>query len=98
MATGSWNSLRLPSCRTWLISGLERVRRIMRETFAHRTKLVQRGIMLSIGFVLFVVASLLWRTVLILGIAAGLALILQELCDPSPLFWALPWEVVGVVF
>ena len=47
---------------------------------------------------LFAVASLLFRTVLMLGIAAVLALILQGLADPSPLFWAVPWEVVGVVF
>jgi hypothetical protein len=79
MATGSWNSLRLPRCRMWLNSGLESVRRITKATFAHRTKRLQRGILLSIGFVLFVVASLLWRTVLMLGIAVVLALILQEL-------------------
>ena len=98
MATGSWNSLRLPSCRTWLISALERVRRITKATFTHRTRRLQQGILLSIGFVLFVVASLLWRTVLMVGIAAVLALILQELADPSRLFWAVPWEAVGIVF
>jgi hypothetical protein len=98
MATGSWNSLRLPSCRTWLISGLERVRRITKATFAHRTKRLQRRILLSIGFVLFLAASLLWRTMLMLGIAAVLALILQDLADPSTLFWAAPWEAVGIVF
>jgi hypothetical protein len=98
MATGSWNSLHLPSCRTWLISGLERVRRITKATFAHRTKGLQRRILLSIGFVFFVVASFLCRTVLMLGVAAVLALILQGLADPSTLFWAAPWEAVGVVF
>jgi hypothetical protein len=98
MATGSWNALHLPNCRTWLISGLERVRRIAKATFAHRTKRLQRRILLSIGFVLFLAASFLWRTVLMLGIAALLALILQDLADPSTLFWAAPWEAVGVVF
>lgn len=98
MSTGSWNSLRLPGCRTWLISGLKRVRRNTTATFAHRTKRLQRGILLSIGFVFFVIASLLSRTVLMLGIASVLTLVLQRLADPSPLFWAVPWEIVGVVF
>jgi hypothetical protein len=41
---------------------------------------------------------MLWPTVLMLGIAAVLGLVLQELADPSRLFWAVPWEAVGIVF
>jgi hypothetical protein len=58
MAAGSWNSVHLPGCRAWLISSLERVRRMTKATFAHRAKLVQRGILLSIGFVVLGVAGL----------------------------------------
>lgn len=98
MATGSWNSPRLPSCRTWLNSGLDCVRRITNLTSAHRANLVRRGILLGLGVVFLAIASLLWHTVLMMGIAVFLAEVLQELADPSPLFWAAPWELLGIVF
>jgi hypothetical protein len=65
---------------------------------AHGTKLVQRGIVLGLGFVIFIVASLLWRTVLMAGVVLFFVLVLQELADPSSLFWATPCELVGIVF
>ena len=78
MATGSWNSPRLPTCRTWLKPCLDCVRRLRKVAPAHGTKLVQRGIVLGLGFVIFIVASVLWRTVLMAGGVLFFVLVLQE--------------------
>ena len=98
MAAGSWNSPRLPSYRTWLKPCLDCVRRLTKVAPAHGAKLGQRGIILGVGFVILLGASPVWRTVVRAGVVVFIALVLQELADPSPLFWATPCELVGIVF
>jgi hypothetical protein len=49
------------------------------------------------GLMVFFTASMLWQTLLMVAVVVGLAIILQELADPSPLFWAVPWEAAAFV-
>jgi len=49
---------------------------------------------LALGLVVFFRAAIVWQALLTAGAAAGIALALQQLADPSPLFWAVPWEAM----
>lgn len=53
--------------------------------------------MLALGLVAFITPAVVWQALLMAGAAAGLALGLQQLADPSPLFWAVPWEAMKLV-
>lgn len=97
MATGSWHSLRWPSWRTRFNSGLEHLRSVANATLAQRTKLVRRGLFVAGGLAFFFTVPLLWRALLMGAAGAALAFLLQELIDPSPLFWAVPWEATQFV-
>ena len=97
MAAGSWHSLRWPSRRTWLGTGVRHLQRITDAVVAQQVKLIRWGLLAVGGLALFFMASTLWRALLMGAAGAGLALILQELADPSPLFWAVPWEAVRLV-
>jgi hypothetical protein len=50
--------------------------------------------MLALGLVVFFTAAIAWQALLMAWAAVGLALVLQQLADPSPLFWAVPWEAM----
>ena len=97
MATGSRFSLRWPSWRIRLNSGLEHLRSITNTALAQRTKLVRWGVLVAGGLALFFTVPLLWRALLMGAAGAALAFLLQELIDPSPLFWAVPWEATQFV-
>jgi len=97
MAMESWRSLRWPRSRARLIFGRERLGSITSSTSVHRTKLVRTGILVAGGIMVFFTASMLWQTLFMVAAVVGLAIILQELADPSPLFWAVPWEAAGFV-
>ena len=86
MATRSWHSRVRPTWRMWFIFRLGRLRNVR--------NLVPVGLPLSVVLVLFFVASLLGQTFLVAVAAAGLALILQEIAAPTPLFWTVPWEAM----
>lgn len=88
MAT-SWHTRDRPTWRIWLTSRLGRLRKV--------ANLVPVGLPLTIALVLFVVASTLWRPFLIAVVAAGAVLILQEIIEPTPLFWTVPWEALEFV-
>src|SRR5207253_3123723 len=49
------------------------------------------------GLVLLLAASMLWRAFPMALTGAGLVLILQEIADPSPLFFTVPWEALEFV-
>jgi hypothetical protein len=53
--------------------------------------------MLALGLVAFIIAALVWQALLMAAAVAGLALVLQQLADPSPLFWAVPWEALKLM-
>lgn len=53
--------------------------------------------MLALGSVAFITAAVVWQALLMAAAAAGLALALQQLADPAPLFWAVPWEAMNLV-
>ena len=97
MAAGSWRSLDWPSWRAWFETIGRPLQRIANSALAQRLKLIRWGLLVVGGLVLSVTASVLWRALLMGAAGAGLALILQELVDPSPLFWAVPWEAVEFV-
>lgn len=92
MAARAWHSLRWPSWWMWLSDGLRRFRRRTSAILANWPKLVRWGLMLALGLVVFFTAAIVWQALLMAGAATGLALVLQQLADPSPLFWAVPWE------
>ena len=89
MATRSWHSRGLPNWRIWLISRLGRLRNIK--------NLAPGELPFAGGLVLLLAASMLWRAFPIVVTAAGLVLILQEIADPSPLFFTVPWEALEFV-
>ena len=89
MATRSWHSRGLPSWRIWLLSRLGRLRNI---------KNVAPGeLPFAGGLVLLLAASIVCRAFPMAATAAGLVLILQEIADPSPLFFTVPWEALEFV-
>ena len=88
MATRSWHSRGLPTWRIWLISRLDRLRNV---------KIAPGEVPFAGGLVLFLAASMLWRSFPMAVIGAGLVLILQEIAEPSPLFWTVPWEAMEFV-
>src|SRR5438132_3969237 len=89
MATRSWHSRDLPSWRIWLISRLGRLRNIK--------NLALGELPFAGGLVLLLAASMLWRSFPTALTGAGLVLILQEIADPSPLFFTVPWEALEFV-
>ncbi len=97
MGAGSWHSLRWPSWRTWLETGLQRLQRISDTTPAQRVRLIRWGLLAVGGLILFFTASILWRAMLMGAAGAGLALFLQQLVDPTPLFWTVPWEAMQLL-
>jgi hypothetical protein len=53
--------------------------------------------MLVLALVAFFRAVIVWQALLMAGAAAGLALVLQQFADPSPLFWTVPGEAMQFV-
>jgi hypothetical protein len=88
MATRSWHSRGLPTWRTWL-SRLGRLRNIK--------NLAAWELPFAGGLALLFAASILWRAFPMAVTGAGLVLILQEIADPSPLFFTVPWEALEFV-
>jgi hypothetical protein len=89
VATGSWHSRTRPTWRMLLVSSLGRLRNVK--------NVVPVGLPLAGVFVLFLAASMLGRTLPMAVAAAGLALILQGIATPTPLFWTVPWEALEFV-
>jgi len=89
MATRSWHSRGLPSWRIWLISRLGRLRNIK--------SLAPEELPFAGGLILLLAASMLWRAFPMVVTGAVLALILQEIANPSPLFLTVPWEALEFV-
>ncbi len=63
----------------------------------YRTNLVQVGLPYVGGSVLILAASIFWRAFWTGAAAVALALILQEIAEPSLLFWTVPWEALEFV-
>ena len=89
MATRSWHSRGLPAWRIWLISRFGRLRNIK--------NLAPGEFPFAGGLILLLAASIVWRAFPMVVTAAGLVLILQEIADPSPLFFTVPWEALEFV-
>lgn len=89
MATRSWHSHGLPIWRIWLISRLGRLRNIK--------NLASGELPFAGGLLLLLAASILWRSFPMVVIGAGLVLLLQQIADPSPLFFTVPWEALEFV-
>src|SRR5260370_8242626 len=90
MATRSWHSRGLPSWGIWLISRLGRLRNIK--------NLAPGELPFAGGLVLLLAASMLWRAFPMVVTGAVLVLILQEIADPSPLFFPVPLEALESIF
>lgn len=97
MGAGGWHSLRWPSWRAWLETGVQRLQRISDTTPAQRVKLVRRGLLLAGVLLLFFTLSVIWRGLLMGAAGAALLLFLQGAVDPTPLFWTVPWQAMQLV-
>lgn len=86
MRSNSWTR---PTWRIWLIARLGRLRKV--------TNVVPVGLPLTIALVIFVMASTLCRPFVIAVAVAGVVLILQEITEPTPLFWTVPWGALEFV-
>ena len=89
MATRSWHSPDRPTWRFRLIARLVRSRNAKNS--------IPAGLPLTGALVLFAVASMVWPVLPMAVAGAGLALILQEVAAPTPLFWTVPWEALQFV-
>jgi hypothetical protein len=94
MAAGSGYGLR------FTISGLRgghHLRRVKDGSENWRTKSFRAGRGLA-GALLFLLMLRLLGGGLVVGVAgAAFVLLVQELADPTPLFWAAPWEALQLV-
>ena len=96
MATGGWDWLRLPRWRMRLNFAVDHLRSITNVSKNHRAKLVCQEVLA--GALLFLlIVSTIWHGLLIWAAGAALVLFLQEVVDPTPLFWAVPWEAMQLV-
>lgn len=82
----NWHSRTRPIWRIGLIACLGCLRKVKNS--------VPVGLPFASALVLFLVASMLWRPLLIAVAAGGAILILQEIAGPTPLFWTVPWEAL----
>jgi hypothetical protein len=89
--------IRRPSWRMWFSEGLGRFRSRANAIFEYWPSLARVVFMLALGLVVFFRAAIVWQALLMAGAAAGLALLLQQFADPSPLFWAVPGEAMQFV-
>src|SRR5260370_31035257 len=89
MATRSWHSRGLPAWRIWLLSRLGRLRNI--------NDLAPGELPFAGGLVLLLAGSIFLRAFPMVGSAAGLVLLLQEIADPSPLFFTVSFEALEFV-
>jgi hypothetical protein len=94
MATRRGHGLRLPSAQ---VRDTDHLRSVKDESENRRTELFRAGRGLASAFLLLVMLRVLGQG-LLLGVAgAALILLLQELVDPTLLFWSVPWEALQLV-
>ncbi len=94
MASGSEHGIRLPRSG---VRGADHLRSAKDVSRNHHAGLIHAGRRLAYALLLLLLLRVLGQA-LILGVAgAALVLLLQELVDPTPLFWAAPWEALQLV-
>jgi len=94
MATRRGHGLRLPSAG---VRGAEHSGSVKDRSENRSTELFRAGRGLASALLLLVMLRLLGQG-LGLGVAgAALVLLLQELVDPTPLFWSVPWEALQLL-
>src|SRR5258708_505589 len=94
MATRRGHGLRLPSGH---VRGADHLQSVKDGSENRRTRFFRAGRGLACALLLLVMLRVLGEG-LVLGVAgAALVLLLQELVDPTPLFWSVPWEALQLV-
>jgi hypothetical protein len=94
MASGRGHGIRLPSSG---VRGGDHLPSVKDGSHNHHAKLFHAGRGLAYALLLLLMLRVLGQG-LILGVAgAALVLLLQELADPTPLFWSAPWEALQLV-
>jgi hypothetical protein len=94
MVTGSWHGLRLPSSG---VRGGDHLRSLKDASDNRRAKLFRAGRGLACALLLLLILRALGQGLLMGAAGAALVLLLQELADPTPLFWSAPWEALQLV-
>src|SRR5258708_34011755 len=97
MVTRNWHGLRLRSWRMRLHRALDRLRILPDKRALHRTRFVGTLLLVGGGLVLLLIFPAIREALLIWTAGAALALFLQEVVDPTPLFWTVPWEVMQLL-
>lgn len=95
MASRSGHGLRLPSS---CVRGGDQLRSLKVARDNRRAKLFRAGRELSCALLLLLILRALGQGLLMGAAGAALVLLLQELTDPTPLFWSAPWEALQLVF
>ena len=94
MVTGRGHELCLPTAR---VRGADHLRSVKEGSENRRRKLFRSGWRLACALLLLVMLGALGQG-LLMGVAgAALVLLLQELVDPTPLFWSVPWEALQLL-
>ncbi len=94
MATRRGYGLRLPRAR---VRGADHLRSVKHGNENRSTELFRGGRGLASALLLLVMFRVLGQG-LLLGVAgAALILLLQELVDPTLLFWSVPWEALQLI-
>jgi hypothetical protein len=94
MAIRRGHGLRLPSAR---VRGADDLQSVKDGSENRWPKLLRAARSLACALLLLVMLRALGQG-LLLGVAgAALVLLLQELVDPTPLFWSVPWEALQLV-
>src|SRR5712664_4569120 len=94
MAIRRGHGLRLPSAR---VRGADDLQSVKDGSENRWPKLLRTAQSLACALLLLVILRVLGQGLLLGGAGAALVLLLQELVDPAPLFWSVPWEALQLV-
>lgn len=97
MATGKWQRLGFTTWHIRLKSSVDYLRDITGETRGHAGKLLQLGALITGVLLLLLTVSVIWEGFLVCAFGVTLVLFLQEIVDPTHLFWGAPWEAIQLV-
>jgi|SRR5271165_545969 len=94
MASESGHGLRLPSSG---VPGGDHSRSAKDGIHNRHAKLIHTGRGLAYALLLLLILRVLGQGLILAVAGAALVLLMQELVNPTPLFWSAPWEALQLV-
>jgi hypothetical protein len=92
MASESGHGLRLTSSG---VRGANHLRSVKDGNDKRRAKFSRAGQGLGCALLLLLILRALGQGLIMGAAGAALVLLLQELADPTPVFWSAPWEALN---